>query len=142
MLFAVATGTVYIKTSLSLLFSFSIYECLFISRLHNNGCLFWSQWHWMGIVLFSEVKTLINVVFFVVFFTCNQPLNYGETHQLQGCKAFFFFFFLALYTISCCCGCCCCYRPLAQCIYFPLLHIPITVEKSTGTENVRRLFDT
>lgn len=99
MLFAVATGTVYIKTSLSLLFSFSIYECLFISRLHNNGCLFWSQWHWMGIVLFSEVKTLINVVFFVVFFTCNQPLNYGETHQLQGCKAFFFFFFSFIHHI-------------------------------------------
>lgn len=93
-MFAVATGTVYIKTSLSLLFSFSIYECLFISRLHNNGCLFWSQWHWMGIVLFSEVKTSINVFCFFLFFTCNQSLNYGETHQLQGCKAFFFFSFI------------------------------------------------
>lgn len=31
---AVATGTVDMETSRSLLFSFSIYECLFVSRLH------------------------------------------------------------------------------------------------------------
>lgn len=42
---AVATGTVYIKTSRSLLLSFSIYECLFMSCLHNSGCLVWSQEH-------------------------------------------------------------------------------------------------